>query len=168
MKSTKRVTTLLLVALVSGCGLAQAQSSDNAQEPTMGRVKFAQKMDGPQQPGGKQCSVGVGVAGSSPKGTKMSDAGCGNDVVTFYKLEDVASSTRISLISENSCKNGDWLFQVRAFKQPTTSVWLDIRDLKNMKPGDIVAPGVEVTRSEYDHGNIEGKLSCTKIFPPEL
>ncbi|AXQ49110.1 hypothetical protein ACLPJF_08350 [Pseudomonas vlassakiae] len=167
MKSIKGVTSLLLMALLAGCGTAQAPSSDSVKVANTGLVKFAQRMDGPQHPGGNQCSVSVGAVGESRKKTKMSTAGCGNDVVTFFKLEDVASSTLIDLSSEFKCWGGDWLFRVRAIKQPTTSVWLDIRDLRNREYGDIIAPGVEVIRSEYHHGNIEGKLSCTEIFPPE-
>lgn len=167
MSLCQRVRNLLLAGLLAGCASTPVLGAEKGSVASTGLVRFAQKMDGPQQPGGRQCSVAVDAIGSRPKQTKMSDAGCGNDVATFFKLEDVPSSTIVGLSSEKKCWGGDWWFSVRAAKHPTSSIWIDIRDLRNKKQGDIVAPGVVVWQSDYSNGNIEGKLSCAVLYMPD-
>jgi len=158
--NAKMVQMLFAGLLVSGCVGQTVQESGTQ---AAARIMFAQKMDGPQQPGGKQCSVTVPAAGES-KDFKMD--GCGNDVVTFVKFDNVPSSTVVKLVSERSCwENGDWWFNVRAIKHPTSSLWFDIRDLKGAY-NTIIVPGVMRTTGHYDHGNIEGKLSCARIYAP--
>lgn len=166
MNGFNSAARVLFASLLAASGVSLPAVAEDGQLANTPIVRFAQKMDGPQQPGGKQCSVSVPAAGSAEMQKKMSDAGCGNDVVTFFRLENVQSSTVVALSSENSCGGGDWMFSVRAIKQPTTSIWLDIRDLKNMQEGDIVAAGVAVNSIRYSGGSIEGKLSCTILYPP--
>ncbi|ATP49150.1 hypothetical protein GIB19_20740 [Pseudomonas sp. ITEM 17296] len=162
MKTNAHVLSMLFAGLLIGGGVGQTVQASETQAAAI--IKFAQRMDGDQHPGGKQCSVTVPAAGADAKQFKMD--GCGNDVATYVKFENVPSSTIVTLISERSCSySGDWWFDVRAIKHPTSSLWFDIRKLKDAVD-TIIVPGVMRTTGEYDHGTIAGKLSCAVIRSP--
>ncbi|WP_085675521.1 MULTISPECIES: hypothetical protein [unclassified Pseudomonas] len=159
-----RTVNVLMVCFLAGCSSAWGDQQSSPQQ-TKGRIEFAQKMDDDQQPGGKQCSVSIPSSGF--KLNKMSDAGCGNDVVTFFRFVDVPSTTDVLLSSELKCSGGDWAFGVQAYKHPTTSKWVDIRTLKGMDVDTIIQAGLIKSYDRFKEGNIEGKLSCAVVYAPE-
>jgi hypothetical protein len=160
MKTNNQVLIMLVAGLlVGGCAGQTVQESGTQ---AVGVIWFAQDVVS-QEPVGKVCSTAVPAAGGNAKQFKMD--GCGNDVATYFKFENVPSSTVVTLISERSCSyGGDWWFDVRAIKHPTTSLWYDIRKLKH-KLNTVVTPGV-MRLGGKDHESIEGKLSCAVIRSP--
>ncbi|NQD78224.1 hypothetical protein [Pseudomonas sp. CM27] len=161
MKST--TLNSVFACLLSVCSFAWADQP-NLPKQLNPRIEFAQKMDGEQMPGGRQCSIGIPESGH--KLNKMSDTVCKNDVVTFFRFVDVPSTTNVHLSSERSCSGGDWTFGVRAIKHPTTSKWVDIRNLVDVKEGTIIQPGLIKSHDRYSSGNIEGELSCAVVYAP--
>lgn len=155
----------LLVGGLVGCPVASA-GPVNTQQAPRGSITFAEKMDGPQLPGGKTCSVSVPAVGKIIQ-KKLTDAGCGDNVATFFKFVDVPSSTRVWLHSEKRCMTGDWIFGVKAIKHPATTSWVDIRDLDGKEDGQIVVAGMEKILGIWHSGNVKGKLSCVVISAPD-
>ncbi|MFJ4443664.1 hypothetical protein ACIPZ8_16415 [Pseudomonas sp. NPDC089422] len=154
---------VLMVCFLSGCSSAWVDQQSSPQQ-NLGRIEFAEKMDGDQLPGGKRCSVSVPSKGNEQ--TKMTDAGCGDNVVSFFRFVDVPSTTVVLLSSEKRCYDGDWTFGVQAYKHPTTSKWAEIQELKNMPVDTIIQAGLIKSYDRYSHGNIKGKLSCAVVYAP--
>lgn len=162
MKTSNQVLNMLVAGLlVGGCAGQTVQASGTQAAPV---IRFAQDVVN-DEPVGTHCSTGVPAAGADAKQFKMD--GCGNDVATYVKFENVPSSTIVTLISEKSCDEGGarWWFNVRTFKHPTTSKWVDISKLKDI-PNTVIVPGVMRTTGHYNYGNIKGKLSCAVIRSP--
>jgi len=171
------IKNVQLVGVLSACLLAgfTATADEQASQPqaAVGTIKFAQQMDGDQRPGGRQCFIEVPPAGSAAKIYKMKDTSCNNDVVSFVKFENVPSSTILRLYSEGDCDdnhdNADWRFDIRSYINPTTSGWFAIEGHVYSTPvGGIVVEGIRKVGHHYKRHNIEGKLSCVKVTPPEL
>ncbi|MGJ7549406.1 hypothetical protein [Pseudomonas alloputida] len=154
---------VLMVCFLSSCSGAWADQKSSPQQD-LGKIEFAQKMDGDQQPGGRQCTIMVQSQGQ--KDNKMKDTACKNDVVTFFRFVDVASTTEVQLSSESKCWGEDWTFNVQAIKNPTTTKWIDIRTFSGKPKGTIIQPGLMLVYSRHDWGNIEGKLSCASVYAP--
>ncbi|WP_412765482.1 hypothetical protein [Pseudomonas sp. NGC7] len=160
MKTNNQVLNMLFAGLLIGGCAGQTVQASGTQPP--GVILFAQDVVN-QEPIGRVCSTVVPDAGANAKQFKMD--GCGNDVATYFKFENVPSSTVVTLISERSCAySGDWWFDVRAIKHPTSSLWFDIRELKG-RLNTVVAPGL-MRLGGKDHDHIEGKLSCAVIRSP--
>lgn len=132
-------------------------------------IEFAEKYDSVNGPDGDRCSISIEK--SSKKRTfgfkGDSDVDCKNDQMTYYKLNNVPSSTLIGLYSEADCRDydkPDWYFILRVYIQPVSTEWKAIPDLLNVGQDRIVARGV--LRQDYVHnrGNIKGKLSCVSTF----
>lgn len=152
------MVTLLTGLFIGYQGLGQA-----APVPPKGTIMFAQKMDDQQTPGGKTCSITVEV--NKPVTENMSDTACGNDVVSFFRFNNIPSSTLVKLSADKDCKHSDWIFIVAAIKEPATTTWVRIPDLQGFLNGSIVVPGMMLDTNGYIEGNIEGKLSCVQIYP---
>ncbi|MGX1017616.1 hypothetical protein AB7M33_000292 [Pseudomonas sp. Y3 TE3536] len=160
MNINAKIVQMLFAGLLVGSSAGQTVQASGTQAQAV--IRFSQFVND-QVPSGKQCSVPAPAVGANAKQFKMD--GCGNDVATYFKFENVLSSTVVTLISERSCSyDGDWWFDVRAIKHPTTSLWYDIRKLKH-NFNTIVTPGV-MRLGGKDHDFIEGKLSCVVIRSP--
>ncbi|WP_020191000.1 hypothetical protein [Pseudomonas putida] len=155
-----------MVALLTGMFVGFHSVGQAASAPSRaGTIQLAETMDPSGLPSGKQCTIS-GVMGER-KDFKMADTNCKNDTVTFFKFNNVPSTTEVEFNSEEDCgAKDDWVFIVKAIKQPTTTGWLSIPALDGHRRGDIVAPGLELVSHHYDHGNIKGKLSCVRIITP--
>ena len=130
-----------------------------------GTIQLAENMDPSGRPSGKQCTVS-----GEPGGWKdivMSETTCKNDSASYFKFNNVPSTTWVIFNSEASCRETeDWKFGVLTTKQPTTTGWMSIEELKAHAKGDIVTAGLELDEHHYSHGNIHGKLSCVRIWVP--
>lgn len=162
MNVNAKIVQVLFAGLLVGSTAGQTVQASGTQAQAV--ISFAQIVND-QIPSGKQCSVQVPAAGAPAKQFKMD--GCGNDVASFVKFENVPSSTIVTLNSERSCdeSKADWWFNLRAIKHPTSSLWVSIPGLEE-RPNTIVTPGVMRTTGHFDHGEIEGKLSCAVIRSP--
>lgn len=153
-----------MVALLSGIfvGVGQAASAPSSG----GTVQLAELIEPSGLPGGRQCTISVKPG--EVKDFKMADTNCKNDTITFFKINNLPSTSGIKFNSEADCgAQEDWVFIVNTVKQPTTTGWLSIPELDGHRRGDIVAPGVELAKHYYDHGNIKGKLSCVQLGVPK-
>lgn len=167
-----QILSVLSVCLLAACTVRENERTSQPQA-TVGTIKFAQRMESDQRPGGNQCFIQVPAAGSPAKTYKMKDTSCNNDVVSFVKFENVPSSTQLILYSEGDCndsdRNADWRFGLRAYINPTTTGWFGIEGHVYPTPeGRIVVEGLLKGEHHYERHNIEGKLSCVKVIPPEL
>ncbi|MFJ4050172.1 hypothetical protein [Pseudomonas hunanensis] len=152
-----------MVALLSGIyvGVGQAASAPSS----AGTIQLAEIIEPSGLPGGKQCTISVELG--EAESFKMADTTCKNDTITFFKFNNIASTSTVKFNSEEDCgATDDWVFIVKAIKQPTTTGWLSIPELDAHRKGEIVAPGLELVEHYNDHGNIKGKLSCVRITAP--
>ncbi|MFP3371409.1 MULTISPECIES: hypothetical protein [unclassified Pseudomonas] len=138
-----------------------------ATEPVRpGTIQFAENMDPSGLPSGKQCTVS-GKEGGGFKNIVMSDTTCKNDSASYFKFNNVPSTATVMFNSEANCRDlDDWRFRVLTIKQPTTTGWMSIEELKAHAEGDVVTAGLELDQHIYNHGNIHGKLSCVRIWLP--
>ncbi|ANC82827.1 hypothetical protein [Pseudomonas putida] len=154
-----------MAALVIGMFSGFHSVGQAATEPVRpGTIQLAENME-TGLPSGKQCTV-VGVAGM-PAAYKMSDTNCKNDTISYFKFNNVPSTTTVTFKSDG-CNDSeyDWRFVVKTTKQPTTTGWMSIEELNAHREGDPVTAGLELIKHVYNHGNIRGKLSCVVIRVP--
>ncbi|WP_313644525.1 hypothetical protein [Pseudomonas sp.] len=155
-------TAMLAVALLQGGTRSLAASTT---EENVATIKFANK--GSNDEPGKTCTKTV--SWNHTGSYNLADMDCKNDEAYFYMFENVPSAMKIMLSSEKDCdkKKKDWEFEMITYKHPLTmDNWKRISDLKGMVAGQIIVPGLKLTREDYDHGNIDGKLSCFTIDRP--
>ncbi|WP_176507649.1 MULTISPECIES: hypothetical protein [Pseudomonas] len=156
------------------CSLVACSTTLTANAGTLpmsgGTIEFAQKMEQPEHPSGKMCTITLPkpTTDGSTKYYKMTDVGCGDNVATFFKFNNVPSTTVVRLSSEKDCSAGDWRFQLQAIKNPSSTSWVNIKTLRGAEVNKVVVPGMLLLADEYDHGNIEGKLSCVSVTPAKL
>ncbi|CAM3964369.1 Imidazoleglycerol-phosphate synthase [Pseudomonas reidholzensis] len=121
-----------------------------------GRIELAQKLDQNGAPDGYTTSVEI-KNGYVKFG---SDDNPKNDVISYIKMDNVPSAVQIGLTSERAGDHdGDWYFAMRTTNYRTSTGWIEIKSLKGRPVGDIVRAGLRMEVVNYDHGNIEGKLS---------
>jgi len=99
--------------------------------------------------------------------------GCKDNKMSFFKLEDVPSTTRIKFYSNKDCldddRYNDWIYEVRVYIEKTSTRFVSIeRELDTARQGDIIVKGVRMERRYYHGGNIKEKLSCVRIWKNDI
>jgi len=153
----KRVSMVAVGVMVVVSSYATSVLAETPQEVT-GSIVFSQQPDG----AGKTCVIPVKTGK-----TNMSDTDCKNDTVSYFQLNNVPSAVVFTLNSEKDCAVSDWYFTMRTIVHPTTTIWLSIPSLKIRQDNEIIVKGLRMERNFYDHGNIEGKLSCVDVVRSE-
>lgn len=150
-----KLSRLCALGLLSVVGAMGGGYKEVKAEEPQGYIIFSQQPEG----AGRTCSVPIRTGT-----TLMSDTDCKNDVVSYFQLNNVPSAVVFSLNSESTCSSsGDWYFTMRTIVHPITTIWLSIPSLKTRPNGEIIVKGLRMENNHYDHGNIEGKLSCVQI-----
>lgn len=122
----------------------------------------------------KSNAAGCNLAMMWRKDAYMKNYSCGNDEVYSFYLKDVPAGSKIMFGSDwsatdNDCRepqNSDWRFTVQAANGKTTTGYIQLNDLKDVKEGDLITAGLFLTKNQFRKENIEGKLSCVRMLPP--
>jgi hypothetical protein len=153
------VFTLWICGFVVGAGT----TSDAI---AAGNLRFAEKSDG----GGKSCSIPIPApeVGWKRYNLKDGDFGCNDDDYSYFMLDNVPSTTLISVSPDVNCPTGwsdgnNWFFQTKMYKQPTTTIWISILSLKGYQKGEIVKVGVMMNANSYRSGDVDAELECVEI-----
>lgn len=152
-----KLIELCAIGLMLASGALQAEAV-LAEAKTLpdGVISLFENDDG----SGDSCSIDF----LTGKYELSSTSNCKNDQYSYFRLDAVPSATQIKLYSEGDCsKRPDWSFTMHTYIHPTTTKILSIADLNNREAGAIVDRGLILDRKFYDHGSIEGKLSCVMI-----
>ncbi|WP_148272472.1 hypothetical protein [Pseudomonas ogarae] len=142
--------------VVSGC--VDANPSVRADMPK-GHIKFSEEAEG----GGDSCSLPTDVRAYY----SMQYHGCRNDQMTYFQLDNVPSATTINFESER-CGGSEhkWYFIIKTIIHPTTTRWIDLRELASAPEGSIAVRGVVLVEKKIDTSEpIKGKLSCVRTWP---
>jgi hypothetical protein len=131
-----------------------------------GNLRLAENSDG----GGRSCSIPIPppTPKDKPKHYNLADgaeAGCSDDDYSYFMLDNVPSTTLIGFSPDVDCprdwsSGNNWFFQIKMYKQPTTTTWISILSLKGHKPGEIVKAGVMMGAEFYRSGDVDEELEC--------
>ncbi|MFS2161300.1 hypothetical protein ACCD10_28730 [Pseudomonas sp. Pseusp122] len=150
---------LLLIAGLASPLYISAASPVAKPKQAVRYLLLAENSDG----GGNECKIEITKTESIDFNPQP--PGCENDEMSYYKLDNVQSATRI-LFRDDPCGDDhvqSWEFQIYTYIQPVSSNWLPIEDLRGRAEGDIVSRGIRMRWSNDNGGQIRGKLSCVRI-----
>ncbi|MCI3945050.1 hypothetical protein BW686_11850 [Pseudomonas syringae] len=149
------LTSLVLVAL-AGCTLSPTEKPVPEVPKVVRTIYLAQDDQG----GGDDCSF---PAANDTVYLNKQDHSCDNDVMSYVRLDNVRSSTFITLESRDCDDDPSWVFELRTTIDPISTGWLSIDALRNKKVGDVIVRGVRLTKGYSGDDNIKGKLSCVRV-----
>lgn len=144
----KRKTFLMLAALLGGMAFTNVVVAEEVS--TGGTIKFAQKLTN-GEPAGQQCTISITKNDASVVyNFRTSDISCGNDVVSFFRVDNAPSGVLFQLrsdaplIGKGECaaeKDTRWIFRLRTTRQKTTTGWISIPGLRGRPDKNIVDVG---------------------------
>lgn len=165
----KTFTSWCLAAMFASAGGVGA--AENL-APERGGVLYLWQENGT----GRECQIDILPGKHS---YYMGDTNCHQDVVSYFKLQDMQSAVWILFGSENH--DGDilprcpfltniegWRERVKTVKNPITSEIISLEDLGKARVDVLFKPGILKDYSRDDGGvSHEGKLSCvTTVWCP--
>ncbi|WP_434703515.1 hypothetical protein J3P85_21830 [Pseudomonas sp. Z1-12] len=153
------ISKMLVIGFMVISGCIDASSIMAANMP-QGLIRLSANADG----GGKSCTLTIKEQ-VEPQYFSMKDTSCTNDEARYFVLDNVPSATQIRFDGA-PCSFGhhEWYFKIKTIVHPTTTIRMNLRQLKDAPDGSIVVKGVVMLEKEKPGDYSDGKLSCVVVW----
>ncbi|MDH0730391.1 hypothetical protein N5F23_13915 [Pseudomonas sichuanensis] len=161
--------TVCLQGLLGGLLVTMAVGPLALPAMAQGTILFAQSFEG-GNPGGDRCSVPLSKPGTRVQIVKFKDDpyDCRNDEYRYFKFVDVPSATTVYFHSSLNCDSVQWRMGMLTTKNPISTEWKAIQNIRDTAVGGILVPGVKKIDDNGGPDTDKGTLSCIEVYPAQL